>query len=85
MVVYFDAVFFCYVSGDLRFQTLRTLVSKGWQKEVFGDPFRSDFEVSGESESGAPVCTGAPFLRFEGIKKAMDFDYFWKGSQGARE
>ena len=28
---------------------------KGAQKEVFGEPFRSDFEVSGESENEAPV------------------------------
>ena len=28
---------------------------KGAQKEVFGKPFRSDFEVSGESENEAPV------------------------------
>ena len=28
---------------------------KGAQKEVFGEPFRNDFEVSGESENEAPV------------------------------
>ena len=28
---------------------------KGAQKEVFGEPFRRDFEVSGESENEAPV------------------------------
>ena len=28
---------------------------KGSQKEVFGEPFRNDFEVSGESENEAPV------------------------------
>ena len=28
---------------------------KGAQKEVFGKPFRSHFEVSGESENEAPV------------------------------
>ena len=28
---------------------------KGAQKEVFGEPFRIDFEVSGESENEAPV------------------------------
>ena len=28
---------------------------KGARKEVFGPPFRSDFEVSGESENEAPV------------------------------
>ena len=28
---------------------------KGTQKEVFGEPFRSDSEVSGESENEAPV------------------------------
>jgi hypothetical protein len=28
---------------------------KGAQKEVFGEPFRSDSEVSGESENEAPV------------------------------
>ena len=28
---------------------------KGAQKKVFGEAFRSDFEVSGESENEAPV------------------------------
>ena len=28
---------------------------KGARKEVFGEPFRSDSEVSGESENEAPV------------------------------
>ena len=56
---------------------------KGPQKEVFGQPFRSDFEVSGESENGAPVYTGASFSRFEGIKKAMDFDVIF--GRGPRE
>ena len=28
---------------------------KGAQKEVFGESFRSDFEVSGENENEAPV------------------------------
>ena len=37
---------------------------KGAQKEVFGKPFRRDFEVSGESENEAPVWTPAPFSRF---------------------
>ena len=37
---------------------------KGAQKEVFGEPFRSDSEVSGESENEAPVQTAAPFSRF---------------------
>ena len=37
---------------------------KGSQKEVFEEPFRSDFEVSGESENEAPVETAAPFPRF---------------------
>ena len=37
---------------------------KGAQKEVFGEPFRSNFEVSGESENEAPVETPAPFSRF---------------------
>ena len=37
---------------------------KGAQKEVFGEPFRSDSEVSGESENEAPVETPAPFSRF---------------------
>ena len=37
---------------------------KGAQKEVFGEPFRSDSEVSGESENEAPVWTPAPFSRF---------------------
>ena len=34
---------------------------KGTQKQVFGEPFRSDSEVSGESENEAPVQTSAPF------------------------
>ena len=37
---------------------------KGTQKEVFGKPFRSNLEVSGESENEAPVGTPAPFPRF---------------------
>ena len=28
---------------------------KGAQKEVFGEPFRIDFDLSGESENEAPV------------------------------
>ena len=46
---------------------------KDTQKKVFGVPFRSDFEVSGESENEAPVWTPAPFSRFQGAKKATDF------------
>ena len=34
------------------------------QKEVFGEPFRSDSEVSGESKNEAPVWTPAMFSRF---------------------
>ena len=37
---------------------------KGTQKEVFREPFRSDFEVSAESENEVPVWTPAPFSRF---------------------
>ena len=37
---------------------------KGPQKEAFGKPFRSDFEVSGESENEALIRTGASFSRF---------------------
>ena len=37
---------------------------KGAQKEVFGEPFASDSEVSGESENEAPVWTPVPFSRF---------------------
>ena len=37
---------------------------RGAQKEVFEEPFRSDFELSGESENEAPVLSGAPFSRF---------------------
>ena len=37
---------------------------KGAQKEVFGKPFRKDFEVSGESENEAPVWTPAPVSWF---------------------
>ena len=35
----------------------------GARKEVFGEPFRSDSEVSGESEIEAPVWTPATFWR----------------------
>ena len=34
------------------------------EKKVFGDSFRSDFEVSGENENEAPVWTAASFSRF---------------------
>ena len=37
---------------------------KGAQKMGFGEAFRSDSEVSGESENEAPVPTPAPFSRF---------------------
>ena len=37
---------------------------KGAQKEVFGDSFRSEFGVSGESENEAAVSTAASFSRF---------------------
>ena len=37
---------------------------KDAQKKVFGEPFRSDFEVSGESENETPVYTAASFSRF---------------------
>ena len=58
---------------------------KGAQKEVFGEAFRSDFEVSGESENKAPVWTPAPFSRFQGAKKSKQIlRYFRKGSEGAR-
>ena len=43
---------------------------KGAQKEVFGKVFRSDSEVSGESENEAPVWPPTPFWRFQGAKKA---------------
>ena len=56
---------------------------KGSQKKVFGEPFPSDFKLSGESENEAPVSTGALFSRFEGIKKAMDFDAIF--GRGPRE
>ena len=56
---------------------------KGTQKEVFGEPFRNDFEACGESENEAPVCTETLFSRFEGIKKAMDFDAIF--GRGPRE
>ena len=52
---------------------------KSAQKDVFGKPFRSDFQVSGESENEAPVQTPAPFSRFQGAKKATDFALFPEG------
>ena len=36
------------------------------QKMVFGEPFGSDSEVSGESENEAPVWTPAPFSKVSG-------------------
>ena len=56
---------------------------KGTQKEVLGEPFRSDFELSGESEDEVPVWTAASFSGFEGIQKAMDFDAIF--GRGPRE
>ena len=37
---------------------------KGPQKEVFGEPFRSDFKVTSESENEVPVRTVAREHRF---------------------
>ena len=49
-------------------------------KECFGEPFRSHFEVSAESENEAPVWTPAPFSRFLGRQKSDRFlRYFRKG------
>ena len=56
---------------------------KGSQKKLFGESFRNDFKVSGASENEAPVQTGTLFSRFEGIKKAMDFDAIF--GRGPRE
>ena len=62
--VYFDVHFSLIfeVTSDSEFYALWW--PKGAQKKVFGKPFRSDFEVSGESENEAPVGTAAPFSRF---------------------
>ena len=60
LTLYFSVIF--EVTSDSEFYAL--WCRKGAQKEVFGEPFRSDFEVSGESENEAPVLTPAPFWRF---------------------
>ena len=49
----FHFSFFFAMTSDSEVQALWR--RKGTQKEVFGEPFRRDFEVSGESENGAPV------------------------------
>ena len=49
----FDFSFIFEVTSDSELYAL--WCRKGAQKEVFGEPFRSDFEVSGESENEAPV------------------------------
>ena len=56
---------------------------KGAQMEVLGEPFRSDFEVSGESENEAPVWMPAPFSRFQGAEKETDFSAI--SGRGLRE
>ena len=58
----FDFSFIFEVTSDSELCAL--WCRKGAQKEVFGEPFRSDSEVSGESENEAPVWTPAPFSRF---------------------
>ena len=57
-----DFSFIFEVTSDPELYALRR--PKGAQKKVFGEPFRRDFEVSGESENEAPVWTPAPFWRF---------------------
>ena len=56
---------------------------KGAQKDVFGEPFRSESEVCCESENEAPVWTAAPFSRFWDVKKAIDFSAI--SGRGPRE
>ena len=60
VLLYFSFIF--EVTSDSELYAL--WCRKGAQKEVFGEAFRSDSEVSGESENEAPVSTPAPFLRF---------------------
>ena len=57
-----DFSFIFEVTSDSELYTLWG--PKNAQKEVFGKPFRSDSEVSGESENEAPVTTPAPFSGF---------------------
>ena len=57
-----DFSFIFEVTADTEFWTLWR--RKGARKEVFWEPFRSDSEVSGESENEARLCTPAPFWRF---------------------
>ena len=51
LTLYFSVIF--EVTSDSELYAL--WCRKGAQKEVFGEPFRSDSEVSGESENEAPV------------------------------
>ena len=51
LTLYFSVIF--EVTSDSKLYAL--WCPKAAQKEVFGEPFRSDFEVSGESENEAPV------------------------------
>ena len=51
--VAFDFSFIFEVTSDSELCAL--WCRKGAQKKVFGEPFRKDFEVSGESENEAPV------------------------------
>ena len=60
LTLYFSDIF--EVTSDSKLYAL--WCPKRAQKEVSGDPFWSDFEVSGESENEAPVLTPAPFSRF---------------------
>mgnify|MGYP000184801350 CR=1 FL=1 len=78
MTLHFSVIF--EVTSDSKLYAL--WCPKGSQKEVFGEPFRSDFEISSESENVAPVYTGASFSRFAGTKKAMDFDAIFGRVQG---
>ena len=57
LTLHFSVIF--EVTSDSKLYAL--WCPKGAQKEVFGDLFRSDFEVSGESENEAPVETAVPF------------------------
>ena len=51
VALYFSVIF--EVTSDSELYAL--WCRKGAQKEVFGEPFRKDSEVSGESENEAPV------------------------------
>ena len=60
LTLYFSFIF--EVTSDTELYAL--WARKGAQKMVFGEAFRSDSEVSGESWNEAPVLTAAPFSKF---------------------